>query len=200
MARALELEGVTIVGMTDMHLDRRGFLRTTAGGATAIVVASLLPAGCTADYPQASRDGYTLRALTDKEYATARAAAAAMLPGVPVTPQSVAQGMDRELAAVGDPVRSDMKAVLGLIEHATILDLHARRFTALNATQRLAYLETWKRSRYSLRRGAYQALKSFVYYFAYSQDATRAITRFPGTWPENGVPIPAYPVDFGDIA
>src|SRR4051812_35553995 len=71
--------------------DRRGFLRTTAGGGAAIVIASLLPAGCSTDYPQAATDGWKLHALTDKEYAIARAAAEAMLIGVPVTIASVAQ-------------------------------------------------------------------------------------------------------------
>ncbi|MEO5509686.1 MAG: hypothetical protein ABIS27_03595 [Longimicrobiales bacterium] len=186
--------------MAEMHLDRRGFLRTTAGGAVAIVVASLLPAGCSTDYPQAASDRYSLLSLTDKEYATARSAAEAMLVGAPVTAASVAQAIDRELAAVGDPIRTDMKTVLGLIEHGTILNLHARRFTALSAADRLSNLDSWARSRIDLRRAGYQALRSFVVYFAYIQDTTRPLTHFEGTWPERKVPIAAYPVDFGGIA
>ena len=180
-------------------LDRRGFLRVTAGGGVAIVVASLLPAGCSTDYPQASVDAYKLQSLTDKEYGIVRAAAEAMLVGVPVTAQSVAQLIDRELALVGDPIRTDMKSVLGLIEHATILDLRARRFTALTPAQRRSYLDTWAQSRIDLRRAAYQALKSFVVYFAYVQDSTRALTHFPGPWPERSK-LPVVPVDFGEIA
>jgi hypothetical protein len=49
-----------------------------------------------------------------------------------------------------------------------------------------------------LRRGAYTALKGFVNYFAYSDPATRSITRFPGAWPER-FKFPAYPVDFGEV-
>jgi hypothetical protein len=180
-------------------VDRRSFLRRTAGGSAAIMAAALLPTGCTRDYPQASGDGYEPVSLTEKEYATARAAAEAMLVGVPVTPQSVAQSIDRELAAVGEPIRSDVKTVLTLVEHATFLDLHVRRFTALTPADRLRYLDTWSHSHFDLRRAAYQALKSFVVFFAYSQDATRALTGFPGPWPER-LQIPAYPVDFGEIA
>jgi hypothetical protein len=179
--------------------DRRSFLRATAGGGAAILAASLLPAGCTADYPQASLDKHDLQSLTDKEYAVARAAAEAMLVGVPVTASSVATNIDRELAAVGEPVRSDMKTVLALIEHATILDFHAHRFTALRPEQRRRYLDTWAHSRFALRRAAYQALKSFVVYFAYIQDSTRTLTHFPGPWPER-MKLPVYPVDFGEIA
>jgi hypothetical protein len=185
--------------MTPMTpIDRRGFLRTTAGGTIAIAVASILPAGCAHEYPQAARDGHRLLALTEKEYAVARAAAEAMLYGVPVTAASVAALIDRELALVGDPIRSDMKTVLNLMEHATSLGLHIHRFTALASAKRLRYLDTWAQSRFDLRRGAYQALKSFVVYFAYVQDSTRTITQFPGPWPER-FKFPAYPVDFGEI-
>ena len=64
-------------------LDRRGFLRGSVGGVAAVAVASALPAGCARDYPQSVEDGVTLRALTAKEYAVARAAAEALLAGVP---------------------------------------------------------------------------------------------------------------------
>ena len=180
-------------------VDRRGFLRTVTGGATAVAVASLLPAGCARDYPQAAADGHALQALTDKEYAVARAAAEALLIGVPVSAAAVAAGMDRELAVAGEPMRTDMKTVLALIEHATPLGGRARRFTALPPAQRRTYLNGWARSRFNLRRAAYQALRGFVVYFAYIQPETRALTGFTGPWPER-VQIPAYPIDFGEIA
>src|SRR5690606_37608502 len=178
-------------------MDRRGFLRASAGGAAAAAVASVLPAGCARDYPQASADGVVLEALTEKEYAVARAAAEALLPAVPVDPGVVARAIDRELALVGDPVRADMKSVLGLIEHLTFLSGHRRRFTALTPGQRRANLEGWARSRFALRRGAFQAVRGFVNYFAYVQPETRALTRFPGSWPEQGVSVTIPAVDFG---
>lgn len=180
-------------------LDRRGFLRGSAGGIAAIGLASMLPAGCAADYPQATADGVTLASLSEKEYAVARAAAEAILVGVPVEPQRVAAAIDAELAAVGEPVRSDMKSVLGLIEHLTFLGGRWRRFTALSPAARLENLRGWSRSRFDLRRGAYQALHGFVVYYAYNRDTTRPLTGFPGPWPER-LSIPATPVDFGEIA
>jgi hypothetical protein len=179
-------------------LSRRGFLRASAGGATAITVAALLPAGCGKDYPEAERDNADLKALTLKEYAVARAAAEALLVGVPVSAITVAKRIDQELAWVGEPIRTDVKTVLTLTEHLTPLGGSVKRFTALRPAQRLAYLQTWRDSRLQLRRAAYQALKGFVYYFAYIDDATRTVTRFPGPWPER-IQIPAYPVDFGEI-
>ena len=169
-----------------------------AGGTGAIVLASVLPAGCSRDYPQAEEDQANLKALTPKEYAVARAAAEAMLAGVPVSATTVAKRIDQELAAVGDPIRTDMKTVLNLTEHLTPLAGRIRRFTALSPEQRLAYLQTWRRSRFQLRRAAYNALKSFVYFFAYIDDATRPLTRFNGPWPERSR-LPVKPVDFGEI-
>lgn len=190
--------------MTNPRLDpeftRRGFLRTTAGGAAAAALASVLPAGCARDYPQSAADGLTLESLSEKEYAVARATAQALLADVPVDPAAVAAGIDRELALVGDPVRADMKSVLGLIEHLTFLGGHRGRFTTLSPGQRRANLQSWARSRFVLRRGAFQAVRGFVNYFAYIQPATRALTGFEGSWPENGIPIPATPVDFGEVA
>jgi len=180
-------------------IDRRSFLRTTAGGTAAIALASLLPAGCSSDYPQADSDKASLLVLTPKQYAVARAAAEAILVGVPVSAAVVARRIDEELFLVGDPVRSDMQTVLGLFEHLTLLGGKLRKFTDLTPAERLAYLQGWSRSRLKLRRGAYFALKGFVQYFAWSDDATRPLTRFQGPWPER-LNIPAKPVDFGVIA
>jgi hypothetical protein len=179
-------------------VSRRGFLRTAAGGTAAVAVASLLPAGCGRAYPQAAAAGVRLQALSEKEYAVARAAAEALLPGVPVSPDLVAAGIDAELAVAGDPMQTDMKTVLTLMEHGPALALRPRRFTALSPTARLAVLDSWARSRLNLRRAAYQALRGFVVYFAYTQDRTRSQTGFPGPWPER-IAIPPYAVDFGEI-
>lgn len=177
--------------------DRRGFLRTSAGGSVAVALASLLPAGCAADYPQADEDGASLSVLTAKEYAVLRAASESILAGVAVPPGEVAAEIDRELAAVGDPILGDMKSVLGLIEHLTVLGLHRGTFTELRPDQRLRYLDGWARSRFGIRRAAYQALRGFITYFGYVRDETRPITGFTGPYPP-GL-IPPVPVGFGEV-
>jgi hypothetical protein len=178
---------------------RRGFLRAAAGGTAAVGAASLIPAGCARDYPQASSDGVRLESLTEKEYAVARAAAEALLVDVPVRADVVATRIDRELAIAGEPMRTDMKTVLRLMEHGTILSVRGRRFSALSAAARRAVLEDWATSRFNLRRAAFQALRGFILYFAYIDDATRAVTHFPGPWPERQA-LPVTPVDFGEVA
>jgi hypothetical protein len=179
-------------------VSRRGFLRGVTGGTAAIAAASLLPAGCAPSYPEQRADGRALLALTPKEYAVARAAAEAMLVDVPASPDAVAAGIDEELALVGEPVRTDMKTVLSLMEHGTLLSLRGKRFSALSPDARRAVLEDWATSRFNLRRAAFQALKGFVIFFAYIDDSTRAITRFPGAWPER-FQLDAYAVDYGEV-
>ena len=182
-----------------MQTDRRGFLRSSAGGALAIAVAAYLPTGCSSDFPQADSDGVKLRSLSPREYATARAAAEALLQNVPAKPASIAARIDNEITLIGDPVRADMKTVLKLIEHMTLLSGFAASFTSLSAESRLGVLNDWRDSRFALRRAAFQAIKSFVYFYAYADDATRPITRFNGPWREH-TRVAAYPVDFGPIA
>ncbi|HSJ26344.1 MAG TPA: hypothetical protein VK929_16815 [Longimicrobiales bacterium] len=185
--------------MRDSILPRRGFLRTVAGGSAAVAAAAALPAGCSRDYPQAQAAGVDLRALSEKQYAVARAAAEVIVVDTPVSPDAIAAGIDAELAVAGEPMLSDMRTVLSLMEHGTILALQPRRFTALSPAARTRVLQSWATSRFNLRRAAYQALRGFVIYFAWVDDATRPLTGFPGPWPEY-MNVPAYPVDFGDIA
>jgi hypothetical protein len=180
-------------------LSRRGFLRGVAGGTAAVAVASLLPAGCAPGYPERRPDGRTLLVLTPKEYAVARAAAEAMLVDVPVSPDDVASRIDAELALVGEPIVTDMKTVLSLMEHGPLLSFRRQRFSALTPAARRAVLEDWATSRYNLRRAAFQALKGFILFFAYIDDSTRPLTGFTGAWPERFA-FPAYDVDFGEIA
>lgn len=178
-------------------VDRRGFLRTTAGGVAVVALASLIPSGCASDYPVAA--GLGLMTLSPKEFAVVRAAAEAILgEGVPVSPEEVALRIDRELALVGEPVRGDFKTALGLLEHLTPLGGRLRRFTALDPAARLAYLHGWRESRFVLRRAVFQAVKAFVFFFAYSDDATRPLTGYYGPWAER-VTIAPYPVDFGEV-
>src|SRR5687768_14979155 len=81
--------GEYILAMADFT--RRGFLTGVAGGAAAISIASFLPAGCERTYPHASSDNADLKSLSPKEYAVARAAAEALLVGVPVSATTVAK-------------------------------------------------------------------------------------------------------------
>lgn len=180
-------------------IPRRGFLRGVAGGTAAVAVASVLPAGCAPDYPERRTDGGDLLTLTPKEYAVAAAAAEALLVGVPVSPDAVATGIDAELAIAGEPMLTDMKTVLSLMEHGPLLSFRGRRFTALSPEDRRSVLDDWATSRFNLRRAAFQALKGFIVFYAYIDDSTRPLTGFNGPWPER-FDLPVYDVDFGEIA
>ena len=185
-------------GRVPSSVSRRGFLRGAAGGTAVVAVASLLPHGCSPDYVERRPDGEPLQTLTPKEYAVARAAAEALLVGVPVDPDAVASGIDAELALVGEPVLTDMKTVLSLMEHGPLLSFRRKRFSALSPEDRRKVLDDWATSRFNLRRAAFQALKGFVVFFAYIHDSTRPLTGFAGSWPER-FDLPVYEVDYGEI-
>ena len=185
-------------GVLPPGVDRRGFLRSTAGGVLAIGVASLLP-GCSRE-ARAQVDGRDLRSLTVAEYETARLAAEALLAGGPrVDPAAIALRMDYELWAAGGAIEEDMRTVLQLLERLTPLGGRVRRFSELDPDERLAYLHGWRNSRFNLRRASFNAVKSFVYFFAYSDPATWPSTRFPPPWPGR-VPVAIPRIDFGEIA
>lgn len=181
------------------RVSRRGFLRGVAGGSAAVAVASVLPAGCAPEYRDRRSDGGELLTLTPKEYAVAVAAAEALLVGVPVSPDTVATGIDAELAIAGEPMLTDMKTVLSLMEHGPLLSFRRKRFTALSPDDRRKVLDDWATSRFNLRRAAFQALKGFIVFYAYIDDATRPLTGFHGPWPEL-FDLPVYDVDYGEIA
>lgn len=178
-------------------IDRRGFLRASAGGTLAIGLASLLP-GC--GRSASVRGSVDLRSLTEAEYETVRAAAEALMSGgAPIDPASIATRIDYELWAVGGAIEQDMRTVLQLLERLTFLGGRVRRFSELDPEERLAYLHTWRDSRFNLRRASFNAVKSFVYFFSYSDPATWRMTGFPGPWPgQVNVPVPA--IDFGEVA
>lgn len=180
-------------------IDRRGFLRSTAGGGLAIALAAVLP-GCNREAGAQGVRASDLRSLTVSEYETARAAAEALLAGGPgVDAGALALRLDWELWAAGGAIEEDMRTVLQLLERLTPLGGRLRRFSELTSEERLAYLHGWRNSRFNLRRASFNAIKSFVYFFAYADPATWSYTGFPGPWPGRvRVPIPA--VDFGEIA
>jgi hypothetical protein len=186
------------VGVLPAGYDRRGFLRTTAGGGFALALASLLP-GCgrAAEAIGSGDDG--LRSLTQREYETVVAAAEVLLAGVAVDAAAIARRIDYELWAVGGAIQDDMRTVLQLLERLTPLGGHVRGFSELSPSERLAYLEGWQHSRFNLRRAGFNAVKSFIYFFGYSDPATWAATGFPGPWPGR-VQVAVPPIDFGEIA
>ncbi len=89
--------------------------------------------------------------------------------------------------------------MLRLLEHLTILGMHRRTFTELRPEERLRYLNGWAKSRFGLRRAAFQAVRGFVQYFAYIRPATRELTGFEGPIPEK-LELPVVrEVDYGEV-
>lgn len=147
-----------------------------AGFGTGIALGLLLGAGLVAaasralaGYPEPAR---AHRVLTAGEAAFVAAAADAIFPaGGPVPPSGTQAGVpayvDEYVARVPRRMRALMRALLFLMEHATLLypapgRFGFRRFSSLGPEQRVAVLEGWSRSRLFPRRLAFTSLRAIL--------------------------------------
>jgi hypothetical protein len=113
-----------------------------------------------------------LRVLSRREAAFLDAAAATFFPGGGALALSGEQAdlperTDRYLESLPDRQRGLIRALLMLFEHATVVFPAPglgglRRFSSLSPAQRHAWLESWARSRFYLRRTAFTALKAVL--------------------------------------
>ena len=121
-----------------------------------------------AGYP---RPPGTPRVLTRAEWATLDAVADALFPaGGPVPPSGseagVAAYVDRLVEASHPRQRSLMRALFLLVEHGTLLFpapgglSGLRRFSALDAGQRVVVLEAWRCSGWFVRRLVFTSLRA----------------------------------------
>ncbi len=116
--------------------------------------------------------GPGLSLLRAGEVATVAAAAEVLFPpGGPVPPSGLDAGVpayvDRYIAAVPRPTRLLMRALLFLIEHATLVFAAPgrggrRRFSALDEDQREAVLVGWSTSRHFARRLVFTSLRAML--------------------------------------
>jgi len=143
---------------------------------------------CCAGYP---RPGASARVLSRAEWATLDAVAEALFPpggAVPVSggEAGVAAYVDRLVDAAQARQRWLMRALFFLIEHGTLLFpapggvSGLRRFSSLDAAQRVAVIEGWRRSGLFLRRLVFTSLRAIctLGYFS-DPDVLRALRLAP---------------------
>lgn len=153
-------------------LDRRTFLRGTAGGVAALSVATLLPTGC-GGYPSVAN----LRTLTAKEYAVLRTLIGTCLPPVRGLPSAqdldIAGYLDRFLAEESATVRKQMKQALLLLEYGGFWYGPERcRFTRMTAGAQEAYLRGWLESSSPFRRQVAQTFRRAAFNTYYGDERT----------------------------
>jgi hypothetical protein len=155
-------------------LSRRGFLGV--GGAT------LAAAGAGYFWVTGSDAGYARMAsgakpslLSIMEYAVLDALATAIIHPINGAPDAkkalTALRIDRELSLHHDSsLSTDMKASLGLLEHAPLLDGLGPRFTDLSASAKQTFLANCMNAEPGLRRAAYNGVRFLIVFFYYTDD------------------------------
>lgn len=142
-----------------------GLVLGLLAGAGLVMAATRALAG----YPEPAR---AYRVLTAGEAAFVAAAADAIFPaGGPCPPSGTQAGVpayvDEYYARVPRSMRVLMRALLFLMEHATLVfpapgRLGFRRFSALGTEQQVAVLDGWSRSRLFPRRLAFTSLRAIL--------------------------------------
>lgn len=162
-------------------ISRRSFLRTTLVGGAALTGAAIIGrhlSGYSLDGATASR----LRALTPKEYlvlsAVARRVLAADGPGAPTADETEAVLFaDAYLARLDEGLRSDVRALLHLVEHSASF---TARFTHLSASAQDEVLAAWQQSRLAVRRQGFQALRTLCFFGYYRDERTWPLLGYSG--------------------
>jgi hypothetical protein len=172
-----------------VDLNRRKFLKRGLVGGGLLALAGTLPFAfrTTAPGPRPRRE---LRLLTLDEYTVLAAVAARMAPGTGAAPawpsaQAVdcAGKIDALLATVHPDVGSDFRRLLRLFESSflgTFVAASPRPFTRATPAEQDARIEAWRRSRLTVLRSGYQALKRLTHAAYYSSPEVYARIGYPG--------------------
>jgi hypothetical protein len=169
--------------------DRRKFLKRGLLGGGLLALAGTLPFAfrTTAIGRRPRRE---LRLLSLEEHAVLAAAAARLVPGdgAEATWPSAeavdcAGKIDALLATVHPDAGSDFRRLLRLFESSflgTFIAASPRPFTRATPAEQDARLEAWRRSRFTVLRSGYQALKRLTLAAYYSSPEVYALIGYAG--------------------
>jgi hypothetical protein len=166
------------------RLDRRRFLKRTAGGIALLGIGSLLPAGCSR-YP---KPAVRLQFLNSREYAIMNTVARRLLGldeaiGSGTDQIDVGAGVDALVAAWDAEAQGQLRTMLRVFEHGTYLfDLRRQRFTRLSAANQDEYLAGWMNSTLGVRRVVFRALKALVASGFYRDPQSWVRIGYDGPW------------------
>jgi hypothetical protein len=170
-------------------LTRRQFLKRGLLGGGLLALAGTLPFAfrSTALGPRPRRE---LRLLTLDEHAVLAAICARLVPGDGAGPGwptadalDCAGKIDALLATCHPDVGSDFRRLLRLFESGflgTFIAASPRPFTRAAAADQDARIEAWRRSRFTVLRSGYQALKRLACASYYSSPEVYARIGYPG--------------------
>jgi len=170
-------------------LARRRFLKRGLIGGAALVVVGNLPflLRSTAVRFAPKRE---LRLLSPEEHAILAAVVTRIVPGPTAGPEwptadalDCAGKIDTLMSQVHPDVGKDFRRLLRLVESSyvgTFMAGSPRPFTRADGPEQDRRLEAWRRSRFSLPRSGYTALKRLAHATYYSSPEVYALVGYPG--------------------
>lgn len=125
------------------------------------------------------------RCLSAREYAIVRAAALRLLDGAEPDPHADGAArqcafIDGYLSQLAEGLRSDVKALLSLLELYPLLTGSFTRFSRLGPAAQDAVLMSWEKSRTALLRQGLQALKAMCFLAHYQDERSFASIGYSG--------------------
>jgi D-cysteine desulfhydrase len=172
-------------------ISRRRFLRNTLLGGALLGTAGIVGRHLSG-YHLDDATAHKLRALSPKEYlildAVVRRMLAADAADAP-PPDGAALFVDSYLTRIDEGNRSDVRALLQLVEHGSgPFRFGLTRFTHMTPDEQDATLRDWESSRLALRRQGFQALKSMAMLGYWRLDATWPLIGYTGPMLPQKVP------------
>ena len=166
-------------------MDRRSFLKKGLfGGAVLALGGTGL-----AFYPtlRLAEPRIPLLVLDDRAFQVLVAIAGRIAPA-DADPVAIAHGADQSLLYLAAPeAREDLKKLFGVFENAlpgALLDFRAAPFTRLGPEAQDRVLASWRDSRLSFRRGAYQVLRKLCLGRYYLEETSWPGIHYPGPPPD----------------
>jgi hypothetical protein len=171
--------------------DRRSFLKKGLLGGALLLLGGALPIALrSGDDGGAVQPRRPLKLLTAREYAIFAAIAARIVPGDDAGPgwpsaQAVdcAGKLDELMARVHPAVGGELRQLLRLFENGLtglLTTWQPTPFTRASASEQDARLTAWRRSRLTILRSGYQALKRLAQATYYSSPETYGRVGYPG--------------------
>jgi len=163
-------------------MERREFIKLTAGSAAALATASGL--GCeTFGRARGTRLAAGLRVFSPSEAETLSAVAARIVAPLDARQLQVVSKIDSLLAGADDLTQHDLKELLsafGSVFASLLFDGRLARFEDLGPAEQDAVLASWRDSRLPFRRSGFQALQRLCLAVAYATPSVYPAIGYPG--------------------
>jgi len=169
------------------RMNRRSFVRRGLFGGALL----LFGGGALALYPTRHLASPTrwLHVLDERGFQVMVAIAARVVSVPGADPVLIAESVDASLARTTPEAQADIASLLGLFENALpglLLDGRAAPFTRLDGPAQDHVLESWRDSRFVLRRAGYHALRRLCLACYYGDERSWPAIRYAGPPDVNG--------------